>query len=137
MKPLNLDNNEVGFTTGVFDLFHYGHVRFLQLARNNCDYLIVGIHTDEAILKYKQTKTVMTLEERTSVIAACRYVNEVIIIPTQAELTEFFYISLGIDIQFQGDDNDDYSLPKTMGIFTIIPYTEGISTTKIKERIKK
>ncbi len=137
MENLNLGNNEVGFTTGVFDLFHYGHVRFLQLARNNCDYLIVGIHTDEAVLNYKNQMTIMDIKERSEVVEACKYVNEVVVIPTQAELTEFFYSSLGIDFQFQGDDNDDYSLPKALGIFRLLSRTDGISSTEIIKRIEK
>jgi cytidyltransferase-like protein len=109
------------FVTGVYDLFHYGHVRFLKKAKELGDFLLVGVHTDEAVNKYKNRETVMKEQERLEVVQACRYVDEAILIPEQGSLDEEFYKVNGIDVQVQGDDFDDYSLPKEMGIFKLIP----------------
>ena len=61
----------------VADLFHYGHVNFLRQARLNGDYLLVGVHADDAITVYKP-KPIMTMEERVASVEGCRYVDEVV-----------------------------------------------------------
>jgi len=130
-------NKKIVFVTGVYDLFHYGHVRFLKEAKKLGDFLLVGVHTDEAVNNYKSRETVMKEEERIEVVEACRYVDQAILIPEQKSLEMDFYTMHGIDIQVQGDDFDNYSLPKELGIFKLVPYTEGISTSKIITRLTK
>jgi len=131
MKP------KVVFVTGVYDLFHYGHVRFLKKAKEMGDFLLVGVHTDEAVNKYKKRETVMKEQERLEVVQACRYVDKAILIPEQKKLDKEFYSANYIELQVQGDDFDDFSLPKELGIFKLIPYVEGISTSRIIERMTK
>jgi len=128
---------KVVFVTGVYDLFHYGHVRFLKEAKKFGDFLLVGVHTDEAVNKYKGRETVMKEHERLEVVEACRYVDQAILIPEQTKLDKGFYEEYQIKLQVQGDDFDDYSLPKELDIFRLVPYTEGVSTSKIIERMSK
>ena len=139
----------------VCDLFHSNHIYFMEKAikageekhlksavnwpRVN---LIVGIHDDETIREYKETPA-MTLEERVTVVEACRYVDKVIAgAPTI--ITEDFIKEHGIDLVVHAhgieDDakyNYQHAIPKKLGIFKRIDRCEGVSSSEIKERIKK
>jgi len=68
----------IGYTTGVFDLFHIGHLNILKKAKQECDYLIVGITTDEEVERVKNKKPIIPYEERAEIVKAIRYVDEVI-----------------------------------------------------------
>jgi len=125
----------------VGDLFHYGHVRFLERARTLGDMLVVGVHSDETVRAYKR-ETVMTMAERIQVIAACQFVDEVIpnapLVVTQEWIEEH-----ELDLVVHGDDLDDellgtmYGIPRDLGILTLVPYANGISTTEIMERVRR
>ena len=67
----------IGYTTGVFDLFHVGHVNILKNCKQMCDKLIVGITVDE-LVGYKNKKAVIPFNERCEIIRACRYVDSVV-----------------------------------------------------------
>ena len=62
----------VGYTTGVFDMFHIGHLNILQKAKAQCDYLIVGVSTDELVEEYKQKKPIIPFEERIKIVEALK-----------------------------------------------------------------
>ena len=122
------------------DLFHYGHVNFLKQASEIGDYLIVGIHSDETVQNYKRSP-IMTMEERISVVASCRYVDEVI--PNAPLIIDLKWIKKhNIHLVVHGDDFSEdllqlcYKIPIEMGIFKKVPYTPGISTTDIMNRLK-
>ena len=68
----------VGYTTGVFDLFHIGHLNVLRKAKEQCDYLIVGVSTDELVLKEKNKKPVICFDERLQIVQSIRYVDKVV-----------------------------------------------------------
>jgi cytidyltransferase-like protein len=124
----------------VADLFHYGHVAFLSRAKKAGDYLIVGVHSDEDVIKYKR-KPILTMLERSKVVSACKYVDEVI---TNAPLkvTEDFLKKYNIDIVIHGDDineqtkQDFYGDVEKLGKLKLISYTTGISTTDILRRVE-
>lgn len=92
----------VGYTTGVFDLFHVGHVNLLKRARLECDYLIVGVTTDELAYERKKKKPVIPFVERMSIVESVKYVDEVV---PQVEINELEdWRTLKFDKIFKGDD---------------------------------
>ena len=124
----------------VADLFHYGHVNFLKQARQHGDFLLVGVHADDAVMVYKR-RPIFSMEERVASVEGCRWVDEVV---ANAPLTiEREWIEKhDIDLILHGDDFSRdleqlcYKTPMEMGIYRTISYTEGISTTEIISRIK-
>ena len=78
----------IGYTTGVFDLFHIGHVRILKKAKPLCDKLIVGVSTDALVKKYKNKKPIIPFIERLEVIRSLKFVDSVV---TQNSLNKFIY----------------------------------------------
>ena len=125
----------------VGDLFHYGHVRFLEQARKQGDMLVVGVHSDKTVAGYKRAP-VMTMAERIQVIAACQFVDEVIP-DAPLEVTREFVEEHELDLVVHGDDLDEDSLetmyrdPRAMGILTLVPYANGVSSTAIMERVRR
>ncbi len=125
----------------VADLFHYGHVELLRQARALGDYLLVGVHSDVAVLDHKR-KTILTMDERVACVAGCRYVDEVL--PNAPWITGCDWIEKhNINLVAHGSDysvedlNNTHSVPIEMGIFRTVPYTSGISTTEIVRRCKE
>jgi cytidyltransferase-like protein len=125
----------------VGDMLHLGHVEFFKKARSFGDYLVIGVLSDEDVASYKRVP-ILTLEERVAMIKACRYVDEVIVAPP-LRTTEEWLKEHQIDVVVHGDDfnpdllMDQYGAPLRMGIFKAVPYTLGISSTNIIERIKE
>ena len=124
----------------VADLFHYGHVELLRQARALGDYLLVGIHADDAVLAHKR-KPILTMEERVACVSGCRYVDEVL--PNAPWVTDRDWIEKhNIQLVVHGNDyspedlNEMHAVPIEMGIFRTVPYTTGISTTDIIRRCK-
>ncbi len=125
----------------VADLFHYGHVELLRQARALGDYLLVGVHSDDAVLAHKR-KPILTMEERVACVAGCRYVDEVL--PHAPWIVDLTWIQkYNIHLVVHGDDYSHetleyiYKVPIEMGIFRTVPYTRGISTTEIIRRCKQ
>ena len=123
----------------VADLFHFGHVELLRQARALGDYLLVGVHADDAVLAHKR-KVVLTMEERVACVAGCRYVDEVL--PDAPWITDREWIERhNIDLVAHGSDYSQKDLIKThavpieMGILRTVGYTPRISTTEIIRRI--
>ena len=119
----------------VADLFHYGHLELLRQARALGDYLVVGVHADDAVLAHKR-KPILTMEERVACVAGCRYVDEVL--PNAPWITDRDWIAKHhIDLVVHGSDYSPEDLNKThavaieMGILRTVDYTPGISTTEI------
>jgi len=123
----------------VGDLCHSGHIEFFKKAKAFGNYLIVGVLADEVVEEYKRTP-VLSLDERVKVIGACKYVDEVIVAPP-LRLTEELVKKYQIDYVVHGDDfnkdllEDQYGVALKLGIFRTVPYTKGVSTTDIIERI--
>ena len=117
------------FTTGVFDLFHHGHVKFLREASKLGDFLLVGLHSDRTVLKYKQHLPVMNLQERVDVVQSCRYVDACVVAKMTSEMTAQTYDKWNIGLHVQGDEKPGwYDLPKQIGIFQLIPNVKIFST---------
>ena len=124
----------------VADLFHYGHVNLLKQARQQGEFLLVGVHADAAVMGYKR-RPIFSMEERVASVEGCRYVDEVV--PNAPLTIDREWIEKpGIDLILHGDDFSSdlerlcYQVPMEMGIYRTIGYTEGISTSEIIARIK-
>jgi glycerol-3-phosphate cytidylyltransferase len=92
----------VGYTTGVFDLFHVGHLRLLNRAKSKCDRLIVGVSTDELVEEYKSKKPVIPYEERAEIVSALKCVDEVV--PQKHRDKIAAYHEIKFDLMFVGSD---------------------------------
>lgn len=131
----------IGYTTGVFDMFHIGHLNILKRAKEQCDYLIVGVSTDELCLNYKKKKPVIPYEERKAIVEAIRYVDEVI---PQKDRDKFAaWERIGFDVMFVGDDWKNSTLfnkvekeLNAVGVnIVFFPYTKGTSSTILREKL--
>lgn len=126
----------IGYTTGVYDLFHIGHLNLLRNAKSMCDKLIVGVTTDE-LVSYKNKRSVIPFEERLEIVRSNRYVDAVI---PQESMNKFeAWEKIKFDVMFVGDDW--YSSDKwqqleqqfnEVGVRIVyFPYTKGTSSTLI------
>jgi glycerol-3-phosphate cytidylyltransferase len=132
---------KIGYTTGVFDLFHIGHVNLLRNAKSMCDKLIVGVTTDE-LVSYKFKKAVIPFEERAEIVRSCKYVDVVIAQPNMDKFEA--WQKLQFDIIFVGDDwfntekwKDIQSHFEEVGVKVVyFPYTKGTSSTILNETLQ-
>ncbi len=92
-----------GITFGTFDLFHAGHVLMLQEARTVCDYLIVCIQTDPSADRVEKNKPIQSIVERQIQVAACKYVDEIIVYNTERDVLEILK-SVEWDVRVIGDE---------------------------------
>ncbi len=134
----------VGYVAGVFDLFHIGHLNLLRRAKEQCNYLIVGVVTDEGVIRHKKSNPKIPYEERIAIVRACRYVDEAVEIPLNKGDTDEAWRKYRFDAQFSGSDYADDPkwlakkdfLQRHGSDLVFFPYTEGISTTQLKDVVK-
>ena len=132
---------KVGYTTGVFDLFHIGHLNVLRRAKEQCDYLIVGVSTDELVESYKHKKPVICFAERTAIVEAIRYVDKVVPQTSRDKLAA--WEELRFHKMFVGDDwkgselftKVEQELKKRGSEVVYFPYTQGTSSTKLTQTL--
>ena len=91
----------VGFTSGVFDMFHIGHLNILRRAKGQCDYLIVGVSTYETVQSYKHKIPVIPFEQRAAIVGALKCVDEVVPQTTMDKME--MWKSKHFDVMFHGD----------------------------------
>jgi glycerol-3-phosphate cytidylyltransferase len=102
IKQLKADCQKIGIVFSSFDMFHAGHIAMLSEAKNHCDYLIAGLQTDPTIDRPDtKNKPVQTVVERQIQLAACRYVDEVVVYQTEQDLADLLLI-LPIDVRILG-----------------------------------
>lgn len=133
---------KIGYTSGVFDMFHIGHLNLLKRAKENCEYLIVGVTTDELAL-YKNKTPIIPYNERKEIVSAIKYVDEVV---PQENMNKLEACKkYNADVIFVGDDwkgtekwkqiEKDLS---TIGAEVVyFPYTIGTSSTILREKLLK
>ena len=93
---------KVGYTTGVFDMFHVGHLNILKKAKEQCDYLIVGVSTDENVQSYKNKTPIIPYEERKMIVESIKYVDQVV---PQENMDKYdAWKRLKFDVIFHGSD---------------------------------
>ena len=127
----------IGYTTGVYDLFHIGHLNLLKNAKGMCDKLIVGVTVDE-LVAYKGKKSLIPFEDRIELVRSCRYVDAAIPQYDMDKLTACK--KLGASFLFVGDDWygtekwQEYEKEFAREGIKIIyfPYTKGVSSTQIQ-----
>jgi glycerol-3-phosphate cytidylyltransferase len=128
---------KVGYTTGVFDLFHIGHLNILKRSKEQCAHLIVGVSTDEVVQGYKKKTPVIPFEERIAIVEAIKYVDEVV---PQTSMDKFTaWENLKFDAIFHGDDWKGSKMYEEIekklndvGVEIVyFPYTKGTSSTKL------
>lgn len=131
----------IGYTTGVYDLFHVGHLNLLKNAKGMCDKLIVGVTVDE-LVSYKGKKALIPYEDRIEIVRSCKYVDAAV---PQYDMDKLNACKkLGAQILFVGDDwygTDkwkEYEMEfKAEGIQIVyFPYTQGTSSTQIRMALK-
>lgn len=132
-----------GYIAGVFDLYHIGHLNMFKRAKEQCDYLIVGVVTDEGVRKYKEVEPFVPFEERVEMVKSCRYVDEVVAIPPTYRDTIDAWKLHHFDVQFSGSDyindanwleNKEF-LEKHGADLVFFSYTQSTSSTKLKKLI--
>ncbi|MEW9501069.1 adenylyltransferase/cytidyltransferase family protein [Jeotgalibacillus marinus] len=133
---------KVGYTTGVFDLFHVGHLNILKNAKEQCEYLIVGVSTDELVMEYKNKLPVISHADRMEIVEGIKYVDQVV--PQFSRDKFFAWERLHFNVMFVGDDWKGNALFDEVekkfnhvGVEVVyFPYTKNVSSTLVKERIK-
>ncbi len=128
----------IGYTTGVFDLFHIGHLNLLRKAKEKCDWLIVGVCTDDLVRVLKDRDPVIPYEERVEIVKNISCVDEVVPQEKIDEIGDFQ--RLHFDVMFKGDDWKDTNKWnrlekefKDLGVEVIyFTYTKHISSTKLR-----
>ena len=142
MEPV-LNDTIVGYTTGVFDLFHVGHLNLLRRARENCDRLIVGVSTDEVVEQYKGHRPIIPYAERVEIVKAIRWVDEVV---PQTTMDKFAaWEKLRFNRLFHGNDwkgsamyNEVEAKLAAVGVEVVyFPYTQGTSSTLLADRLRE
>lgn len=132
----------IGYTSGVYDLFHIGHLNMLRNAKSLCDKLIVGVTTDE-LVKYKNKTPVIPFHERIEIVRNIKCVDAVVPQEDMDKMKQ--WNKLKFDVVFVGDDwygtdkwkEIESSFKKVDVKVTYFPYTKGISSTKLNNILEK
>ena len=131
----------VGYTTGVFDMFHIGHLNILRRAKEQCEYLIVGVSTDELVKEYKNKTPIIPFEERAEIVQSIDCVDRVIAQENRDKYEA--WRELKFDVMFVGDDWKGKPLFikveeefKKVGVDVVyFPYTKNTSSTILREKL--
>lgn len=137
---------KIGYTSGVYDMFHIGHLNVIKNAKMLCDELIVGVSTDEVVKKNKNKKTIIPFNERIQIVGAIKYVDKTI--PQTSYSIEGKIETAKtnkIDVMFVGDDwkntekwnKIEEELNKINVDVVYLPHTDGISSTMLRKKIIK
>ena len=132
---------KIGYTTGVFDMFHIGHLNILRRAKEQCDYLVVGVTTDELCQKRKNKTPIINEHDRMAIVEAIRYVDKVV---PQTDMEKIKPVrELGADVVFVGSDwkgtdawnqyEKDFASVNCEVVY--LDHTDGISSTLLREII--
>lgn len=132
---------KIGYTTGVYDMFHIGHLNILRRAKEQCDYLIVGVSTDELVQHDKNKTPIIPFEERCAIVEAIKYVDKVVPQPDKDKLAAWH--RLHFDKMFVGSDWQGTETWKgferqfqPLGVEIVyLSHTDGISSTLLREKI--
>lgn len=137
---------KIGFTAGVFDLFHVGHLNLLERCKEYCDHLIVGVCDDKYVTDIKKKQPVINENDRVRIINALKCVDEAVLIDIETTNDKMVALEkFGFDVLFSGDDwkgterylkTESQFAPLGVSI-EYLPYTQGVSTSDLKDKMKK
>lgn len=136
---------KVGYMAGVYDMFHIGHLNLIKRAKEQCDYLIVGVLTDEEVVRWKPNRPFVPFEERIEIIRSVRYVDEAIRVTSTNIDRMDSWNQLHFDCQFSGSDYEhdagwlaDREKLRAVGSdIVFFPYTQSTSSTKLRALINQ
>lgn len=137
---------KVGYTCGVFDLFHVGHLNLLERCKEMCDYLIVGVCDDKYVRDIKKKEPVYTEEQRVRILNALKVVDKAELVTIEETNDKMLAIEkFQFDVLFSGDDwkgserylKTEEQFKQYGASIEYLPYTQGISTSQIKEDLSK
>ncbi len=132
---------KIGYTTGVFDMFHIGHLNILRRAKEQCDYLIVGVTTDELCISRKQKTPIIPQSERVEIVEAIRFVDQVVL---QEDMDKLAAVrKYQADVVFVGSDwrgaasweTYEKEFAKEGCDVVYLSHTDGISSTILREKL--
>lgn len=134
---------KIGYTQGVYDMFHIGHLNLINKAKELCDYLFVGVNSDELVRSYKHKDTVINERERAEIVRNIKAVDECIIVETLDKME--LHQRIEFDAIFIGDDwlgNPRWMQTKEelaqIGVDVVfLPHTDGISSTILRSQETK
>lgn len=129
---------KVGFTAGVYDMFHIGHLNLIKRAKEQCDYLIVGVNSDRLVEYYKNKSTVISESERREIVSNIRDVDKCVIMDNLDKIDA--WEKFNFDVVFIGDDwkgserwnKTEKELAKVNVKVEYLPYTGNISSTILR-----
>lgn len=132
-----------GYTAGVYDMFHIGHLNVIRNAKSLCEHLIVAVSTDELVNDYKHKTPIIPYKNRAEIVSAIRYVDEVV--PQSSMDKRQAALEYHIDAMFVGDDwkgtekwNKIEKELAEVGIDVVyLPHTDGISSTMLRNMLKE
>ncbi|WP_301425208.1 adenylyltransferase/cytidyltransferase family protein [Bacteroides caecimuris] len=134
---------KVGYTSGVYDMFHIGHLNILRRAKDQCERLIVGVTTDELCYSRKQKYPIINENDRMDIVRAIRFVDDVV---AQSDMNKLKMVKqLGADVVFVGSDwkgtdawiNYEKEFAKVACSVVYLGHTDGISSTILREKLSK
>lgn len=132
---------KIGYTSGVFDMFHVGHLNILRRAKEMCDFLIVGVSTDEVVQTYKKKTPIIPYDQRAAIVESIRYVDKVIPQETMDKME--IWKNNRFDVMFHGDEwkgTDLYNkyeqeFSKVGVTIEYLSHTDGISSSLLREKM--
>ena len=143
----NEDKNiVVGYTSGVYDMFHIGHLNVLRRAKEQCDYLIVGVSTDELVEKNKNKRPIIPYEERAVIVESIKFVDKIVPqerydVEGKVEMVQKYKVNvMFVGSDWQGTEkwnSIEKELAKIGCKVVYLPHTDGISSTILREKISK
>ena len=131
----------IGYTTGVYDMFHIGHLNILKRAKEQCDYLIVGVSTDELVLSDKNKRPIIPFEDRCTIVESIKYVDKVVPQPDKNkfgawEKYHFHKMFVGSDWKGTPQWNQFEAEFAPVGVEIVyLDHTDGISSTILRDRL--
>lgn len=140
-KDMDTAKYKVGYTTGVYDMFHLGHLNILRRAKEQCDYLVVGVTTDNLCIKRKGKRPIICEGDRMEIVRAIRFVDEVILQESMDKLD--IVRKIQADAVFVGSDwkgtpewnkyEEEFASEGCTVVY--LEHTEGISSTILRDRL--